>query len=80
MNEFFPVAGDDAVAIARILANDHVADIVEALNQKPRETATELLCEVPFERLVEIFDQPLDGASELNDRGRASFRRHGGSR
>ncbi|UVK36988.1 magnesium transporter [Mesorhizobium sp. AR10] len=66
MNEFSPIAGDDAVAIARILANDHVADVVEALNREPRETATELLCEVPFERLVEIFDQPeLDGASEL---------------
>ncbi|MEI8700895.1 MAG: magnesium transporter [Mesorhizobium sp.] len=66
MNESSPVAGGDASAIARILANDHVADIVETLNWEPRETATELLCEVPFERLVEIFDQPdLDGASEL---------------
>ncbi|MER9953109.1 magnesium transporter [Mesorhizobium sp. M0047] len=66
MNEFTTVASDEAVAIARILANDHVADIVEALNREPRETATELLCEVTFERLVEIFDQPeLDGASEL---------------
>lgn len=66
MNEFAPVASDDAVAIARILANDHVADIVEALNREPRETATELLCEVTFERLVEIFDQPeLDGAPDL---------------
>jgi magnesium transporter len=66
MNEFTPVASDEAVAIARILANDHVADIVEALNREPRESATELLCEVTFERLVEIFDQPeLDRASEL---------------
>ncbi|RUU26021.1 magnesium transporter [Mesorhizobium sp. M6A.T.Ce.TU.016.01.1.1] len=66
MNESSLVARGDATAIARILANDHVADIVEALNREPRETATELLCEVPFERLVEIFDQPeLDGASEL---------------
>lgn len=66
MNEFSPVAGDDAVAIARVLANDHVADIVEALNREPRETASELLCEIPFERVVDIFDQPeLDGASEL---------------
>lgn len=66
MNEFAPVADDEAVAIARVLANDHVADVVEALNREPRETATELLCEVPFERLVEIFDQPeLEGAPEL---------------
>ena len=68
MNEFAPVLDDEAVAIARVLANDHVADVVEALNHEPRETATELLCEVPFERLVEIFDQPeLEGASELAD-------------
>ncbi|AEH88905.1 MULTISPECIES: magnesium transporter [Mesorhizobium] len=66
MNDFFPVADDEAVAIARILANDHVADVVEALNHESRETATELLCEVPFERLVEIFDQPeLEDAPEL---------------
>lgn len=66
MNEISPVAGDDAVAIARVLANDHVADIVEALNREPRDTASELLCEIPFERVVDIFDQPeLDGASEL---------------
>lgn len=66
MNELSPVAGDDAVAIARILANDHVADIVEALNREPREIASELLCEIPFERVVDIFDQPeLEGASEL---------------
>ncbi|MBZ9684468.1 MULTISPECIES: magnesium transporter [unclassified Mesorhizobium] len=66
MNDFFPEADDEAVAIARILANDHVADLVEALNHESRETATELLCAVPFERLVEIFDQPeLEGAPEL---------------
>ncbi|MET2826802.1 magnesium transporter [Mesorhizobium shangrilense] len=66
MNEFSTVADDDAVAIARILANDHVADVVEALNRESRETASELLSEVPFERAVDIFDQPeLDGAPEL---------------
>ncbi|MEI9410028.1 magnesium transporter [Mesorhizobium salmacidum] len=66
MKDFSPVADDEAVAIARILANDHVADVVEALNHESRETATELLCAVPFERLVEIFDQPeLEGAPEL---------------
>lgn len=66
MNDFFPVADDEAVAIARIVANDHVADLVDVLNHESRETATELLCAVPFERLVEIFDQPeLEGAAEL---------------
>ena len=41
MSEFSPVAGGDAVAFARILANDHVADIVEALNGESREVAAE---------------------------------------
>ncbi|CDX16502.1 Mg2+ transport protein [Mesorhizobium sp. ORS 3324] len=66
MNEFAPVLDDEAVAVARVLANDHVADVVEALNRESRETAIELLCAVPFERLVEIFDQPeLESAPEL---------------
>lgn len=66
MNEFSPVAGGDAVAFARILANDHVADIVEALNGESHEVAAEVLTEVPFERLVEIFDKPeLEAAPEL---------------
>lgn len=66
MNEFAPVLDDEAVAVARVLANDHVADVVEALNHESRETAIELLCEVPFERLVDIFDQPeLEAAPEL---------------
>lgn len=66
MNEFSPAADGDAVAIARILANDHVADVVEALNKESRELASELLAQLPFERAVEIFDQPeLEEAPEL---------------
>ncbi|RWA74619.1 magnesium transporter [Mesorhizobium sp.] len=66
MNEFAPVLDDEAIAVARVLANDHVADVVEALNHEPHETAVELLCAVPFERLVEFFDQPeLENAPEL---------------
>ncbi|MET3592670.1 magnesium transporter [Mesorhizobium shonense] len=68
MNEFAPVLDDEAIAVARVLANDHVADVVEALNHEPHETAVELLCAVPFERLVEIFDQPeLENAPELTE-------------
>ncbi|MDX8496931.1 magnesium transporter [Mesorhizobium sp. VK4C] len=68
MNEFAPVLDDEAIAVARVLANDHVADVVEALNHEPPETAVELLCAVPFERLVEIFDQPeLQNAPELTE-------------
>ncbi|MDX8524823.1 magnesium transporter [Mesorhizobium sp. MSK_1335] len=66
MNEFAPVLDDEAVAVARVLDSDHVADVVEALNHEPRETAIELLCAMPFERLVDIFDQPeLEAAPEL---------------
>lgn len=66
MNDLTPVTGGDALALVRILANDHVADSVEALNREPRDVAVELLDELPFERTVEIFDQPeLDDASEL---------------
>ena len=66
MNDLTPVTGGDALALVRILANDHVADSVEALNREPRNVAVELLDELPFERTVEIFDQPeLDDASEL---------------
>ncbi|RWB21508.1 MAG: magnesium transporter [Mesorhizobium sp.] len=68
MNEFAPVLDDEAIAVVRVLANDHVADVVEALNHEPHETAVELLCAVPFERLVEIFDQPeLENAPELTE-------------
>ncbi|MET3659734.1 magnesium transporter [Aquamicrobium ahrensii] len=66
MTTFSPAMSGDAIAIARVLANDHVADIVEALNNEPRQLAAELLSQVPFERAVEIFDQPeLDDAPEL---------------
>ncbi len=64
MNEFSPIEGGDA--IARLLTFDHVADIVEALNDEPRESAVGLLNELPFERAVEVFDQPeLDDAAEI---------------
>ena len=64
MNKFSPIEGGDATA--RILAYDHVADIVEALNDEPNEVAVGLLNELPFERLVEVFDQPdLDDAAEI---------------
>ena len=66
MTNFSPAMSGDAIAIARVLANDHVADMVEALNSEPRDLASELLAQVPFERAVEIFDQPeLEDASEL---------------
>jgi magnesium transporter len=66
MNEFSPTAGGDAVSVAQILSHDHVADIVEALNREPHDIASRLVEELPFERAVDVFDQPeLDGAPEL---------------
>lgn len=64
MNEFSPIEGGDAAA--RILACDHAADIVEALNQEPRAIAAALIDELPFERAVEVFDlADLDGAAGI---------------
>ena len=44
----------------------HVADLVDRLNSLPREEAAALLATLPFEHVVEAFDQPeLDGATAL---------------
>jgi magnesium transporter len=66
MNETTPVAAGDALALVRVLATDHVADSVEALNREPRLVAVDLLAELPFQRTVDIFDQPeLEDGPEL---------------
>ncbi|MFC3205114.1 magnesium transporter [Aquamicrobium soli] len=64
MNEFSPV--DDGDVAVRIAAHDHVADIVEALNDQPRDAAIAALNELPFEQTVDVFDQPdFDDAAEI---------------
>lgn len=64
MNEISPIASSDAVA--PIGALNHVADIVETLNGKPQDVAVRLLSQLPFERAVDVFDQPgLDGAATI---------------
>jgi len=46
--------------------NDHVADIVETLNQYPDETAAEVLGLLPLERATDVLDQPgLESPAEL---------------
>ena len=66
MNETTPVAAGDALALVRVLATDHVADSVEALNRELRPVAVDLLAELPFQRTVDIFDQPeLEDGPEL---------------
>jgi magnesium transporter len=47
-------------------ANDHVADIVERLNELPDETAAEALALMPAERATEVLDQPgLENPAEI---------------
>ncbi len=47
-----------ARTLAASLAGEHVADIVETLNDQDAETATAVLLALPFERAVEVLDQP----------------------
>jgi magnesium transporter len=66
MNELPVLAGDAERAVAENLATQHIADLVDALNEREREDAARLVAELPFQRAVEIFDQPgLDRSGEL---------------
>lgn len=47
-----------ARTLASSLAGEHVADIVEALDDQDVETAAAVLLALPFERAVEVLDQP----------------------
>ena len=47
-----------ARTLAASLAGEHVADIVETLNDQDAETAAAVLLALPFERAVEVLDQP----------------------
>ncbi len=52
--------------LAAGLADEHVADIVEALNEQEAEAAVDILERLPLERAAEVFDQPeLDDSAEL---------------
>lgn len=47
-----------AVTLAKTLAQEHVADIVETLNEQDNPTVARILLDLPFERAVEVLDQP----------------------
>jgi magnesium transporter len=55
-----------SVVVARTLAEEHVADIVEMLDEQDGATIAHILQEMPFERAVEVLDQP-----ELTDAAEA---------
>ncbi|MGO4570534.1 magnesium transporter [Microvirga sp. 2TAF3] len=62
-------AGQNPAALAAQLAPQHVADIVEVLNEQPTETASSVLALLPHERAVEVFDQPeFDASAEILQR------------
>jgi magnesium transporter len=53
----------DPAQLATDLANVHVADIVEVLDQQPVEAASRVLMQLSVERAAEVLDQPGLGAS-----------------
>ena len=66
MNEIPVIAGEAVLAIAEKLAKQHVADLVDTLNEETREEAARAIQSLPFERAVDVFDQPgLDAPGEL---------------
>jgi magnesium transporter len=66
MNELPVDAGDAELAVAEKLAKEHVADLVDRLNEGSREDAARAIAALPFERAVEVFDQPgLDAPGAL---------------
>lgn len=66
MNEIPVIAGEAELAIAEKLAKQHVADLVDTLNEETREEAARAIQSLPFERAVDVFDQPgLDAPGEL---------------
>lgn len=55
-----------AVTLAQTLAREHIADIVETLNDQDPETVAAVLLALPFERAVEVLDQPeLSAAADV---------------
>lgn len=54
-----------ATTLAKTLAQEHIADIVETLNDQDAATIAAVLLALPFERAVEVLDQPeLSAADE----------------
>jgi magnesium transporter len=54
-----------AVTLAQTLAREHIADIVETLNDQGEDMVAAVLLALPFDRAVEVLDQPeLAAASE----------------
>ena len=60
------VRPEPAAVLAAGLGLEHVADVVELLNEQPLEVGAELLARLPLERAAEILDQPgLDASADL---------------
>ncbi len=53
-----PEAAVDAAAFVLAHASDHVADIVERLNHLQPDAVAAVLEQLPFERAVEVLDEP----------------------
>lgn len=60
MTDVHAVRGNapDPAVLAAALIPQHVADIVEVLNEQPPETVSRLLAHLPFDLAVEVLDHP----------------------
>ncbi len=66
MEDDLTITERSAAEIAATLINDHVADVVEALNLYEPQKAAEILALLPLDRAAEVLDQPgLDNPEEL---------------
>jgi magnesium transporter len=60
-----PETSAHAAEIARRLSQEHVADIVETLNEQAK-TAPDIVAQLPLDRAIEVLDQPgLDAPADL---------------
>jgi magnesium transporter len=50
--------GLDPALFAAALTQQHVADVVEVLNEQPPQTASQVLAQLPFDLAVEVLDHP----------------------
>jgi magnesium transporter len=53
-----PVEALELDTLALRLAHEHVADIVERLNERPLEEQARLVAQLPDEKAIEVLDQP----------------------
>ena len=65
-NDLAVVEPPRAADLVAKFVNDHVADVVDALNEYPDEMAAEILALLPLDRATDVLDQPgLENPTEI---------------